>query len=410
MIDFYGIFSGLFCLLITLIFILYRLSTFKLLTNKLLTIIVISFVCHIVATQVYYLIPSDSAVNFFPNASLKAFGFGTKMAYFISALLKNIGFTTLLSQLYFSNAMGLLGSYFQCCLYILLARECGVQDKNHSYIVYSIIWLWPSFVFWTTGIGKDSLMFLGVSIFFTALKLYKYHFKKSVVLLLFSTIILWMLRPQIFMPIFFAVFLVNFFSNKISLKSKIITVLLVTGFISIMMPNILLYGAKTHEFNLLSIESHALTLQSAQAIGTSFSPPTQNPKYLLLFLPYTACANLFFPLFIGIKNLIGFFASIENILFIFLLYNYIVFRSKFLDPLTLSTQKFIKYAEFYFISGIALLGLINTNLGLAMRQKIMFISPLIILIAVSRSWQLQNKRAIRYNRINKLLYRKSSVT
>jgi len=86
---------------------------------------------------------------------------------------------------------------------------------------------------------------------------------------------------------------------------------------------------------------------------------------------------------LGVKNLIGVIASVENLVLLYLTWHYCKYRRFLYQFFSTRYQQLLKYMEFYLLMGIGFLGLLNTNLGLAMREKIMFTAPFMLLIAMS---------------------------
>ena len=164
---------GISFFVLVFIIIIFFIGSGRLLTTKLSIIVFTALLAHIIAVNVYELSPSDSSANYFPNATLVFHGFGTDFAQLVSGVLKEIGFTTLLSQYYFSNAIGFLGAYFYFRTYVHFAKTAGFTHREYDHLVpYSLIWLWPSFMLWSTGVGKDSFMFLSISLIFYSLSIF----------------------------------------------------------------------------------------------------------------------------------------------------------------------------------------------------------------------------------------------
>lgn len=361
--------------------IIFLLSTDRLLTKKLLIIIAIAFVLRVITLNFYALTPTDSSISYFPDATLVFGGFGSHFASYISGILKLLGFETLLSQYYFSNAMGFLGGYFYFKVYLFICRDANFSHREYDHCgAYALIWLWPSSLLWTTGIGKDSLMYLCLAIFLYGATIIRFQKIKAIFLWIISLFLIWMLRPQIFIPLVGALFLLSLFSQKISIQIRLFILVIFVVAIIYLLPEILQYGRVQ---GVGDIAARAVQSQGYLSSGTAIFLPTQNSHLVFFFLPYTMLANLFFPIFLGIRNVTGAFASVENLILLFLVWQYIRMKSVFFVVFSSRTQLFVKYIQFYLVGGIAVLGLLNVNLGLAMREKLMFTAPFLVLLAVS---------------------------
>ena len=374
----YGSAIGGAFLVFVYVLIIFLLSSQKLLTKNLFFVISFALLARTIAVNFYASSPSDSSVTFFPNATLVFNGVGEPFVYFFTGILKAIGFTTLLSQFYFCNALGFLGTYFYFKLYVQLAKNIKFTSREYHYsFAYCVIWLWPSFVFWTTGLVKDSGMFLALSMIFYGAICFRKHKVKALSLLVFGLSFVWLARPQIYAVLLGAILMLNFSSRKISMKMRIFIVGLLLIFIIWFLPVILRYGRVAE---ISDITSRGIQLQTFQSQGTAISVPTHDPVLMLFFLPYTMAANLFLPLFFGITNIMGVVASIENLFFLYLCYIYFKYRPIFIRLVSLSSSQLVKYIELYLLFGCGFLGMANTNLGLAMRQKTMYTGPFLVLL------------------------------
>jgi hypothetical protein len=132
----------------------------------------------------------------------------------------------------------------------------------------------------------------------------------------------------------------------------------------------------------------AVRQQAYQDIGTSFPMPSKNPAFMLLLLPYSFIMNLFFPLFILARNLQSFLQSFENAFLVYLAYYF--YRSRDLVFQFAKRTVFIKIFFFFFVTGIIFIALINTNLGLATREKAMYVPAFFILIGLVYVYKKQN--------------------
>ncbi|MCX7123580.1 MAG: hypothetical protein NTV32_07975 [Gammaproteobacteria bacterium] len=203
---------------------------------------------------------------------------------------------------------------------------------------------------------------------------------KALISLFISLFLIWMLRPQVFIALIGALFLLSLLSKKVNKTMRVLALLIFVLAIIYLLPLILQYG---NVAGFGDIAARSIQSQGNLSSGTAISLPTHNPNLIFFFLPYTMLANLFFPIFLGIRNMMGAFASVENLIFLLLLWQYVRIRSIFFRIFPLSTLVFIKYIEFYLLAGVGILGLLNVNLGLAMREKLMFTAPFLVPLALS---------------------------
>lgn len=119
--------------------------------------------------------------------------------------------------------------------------------------------------------------------------------------------------------------------------------------------------------------------------ATSISVPTDNIYLMGLFLPYMMLANLLLPLFLGSKNLIIIISSIENLYFLYITLKYLMHRR--IWRILRRKISLINFFMIYFLVGLAFLGMINTNLGLAMREKMMYVPAFLIIVMLVYSYK-----------------------
>jgi hypothetical protein len=97
--------------------------------------------------------------------------------------------------------------------------------------------------------------------------------------------------------------------------------------------------------------------------------------------PMRLLSLLFRPFFVDARNMLGIVASVEN-LFILLMFFYFLFRWREVIDLYRKVF-FIRFSAVLTLSLILLLAIVNYNVGLGLRERTMFLPPLLsIFVAV----------------------------
>lgn len=355
--------------------------------KTIITVICLSWFGHFIGTYVYSLIPSDSLYTFFEEATPHFYGFGTKFVRYITWYVRYfITDDSYLGTLYFFSAFAFIGGVLWYLLFLQCAQRLFIDNQQYHFPAI-LIMCWPSFLFFTAGIGKDSLTYFLLPLIFIVWNHICYsNQNKSIhfLTMIFSIIFIFMLRPYVLLVLVTAFFIARLNPQKIRISmlwfmalSPLLWYVAVT----------IVTSAGLQNLDLLSVANHALVQQELQNIGSSFPIFSHDPITVLLLLPYSFVMNLFFPLFLFANNAVGILASFENVYLVFLavffwkkrgLYNYLKRQMPSLHFLFL-----------FFVVGMAFMSLINTNLGLSTRHKSMYL-PIFLVLAML-VW-LKNKR------------------
>jgi len=286
-------------------------------------------------------------INYIPSNVLQLSFFTGNMAY---ACLGFLGFLYI-----FKTIKHIFGS-FSALAHIKLFK---VQ-------VFPWIWFLPNFHFWSSGIGKDSILFFCISLFIFCLQ----NLQKRWLLMLVGVIIGFAIRPHIilFLLISFGVGFV--LDGRLKAYQKLfIFIVFIVGFISIF--NYVLDFIQLESLETSAIEEYASTrstnLNNAQ---TSSGVDISNYSFPLKIFTF-----LYRPLFFDINGVLAIVASVEN--FILLCFTtFICFKKPF--KAFKQSSFLLKGMLFYFLFGTIAFSLILGNLGIMLRQKNMLIPWVVI--------------------------------
>lgn len=393
LIDFRGIAIGILAFVFVLFIGLWLLKKHHLNTRAIFYIALLACLGHFIGAFFYYYysikIGSDSVMYFqhaYANDGLFGYSFAISI---LEVLRKYIVDNSLLGAFFIFGSIGFLGSiYYALTLKILLDRIAGLETRyllNIGQLNWpmTLLMCWPSYLFWSSGLVKDSFSFTSIAIILYTLV--NPQLKISNIIIFFVACTLgFFVRPYLFLIFITTAFIYLLLNSKQSLFVKIIMTLLLIYISSVLLP-LVLHFSGISQLSTSAAAKYAIRQQAYMSIGTSISVPTHNPKLLILFLPYLIIANLFLPLFIKAHNFIAIVSSIENTYLVWLVTNFI--RNKIIWNELTQKIRILKFLLLYFLVGISFLGLISTNLGLAMREKIMYVPALLMIIMLVTSYK-----------------------
>lgn len=321
-------------------------------------------IAHLFFTFVYYFYTLNNVADsigyyrrvlFLFNSWGETFGQGTTFIYFtLYPLVKFLGLTYFGSFFVYSF-FGLLGYFY------LLKVLIGIADATFTKWFYLL--LLPNIHFWSVAIGKDSLIFFGIS--FLA---YLYFFRKKWFLYIFPILLVAFIRLHILFFILLAFGFTQLFLNKrLKLFYKIAASFFLLIALYFLFPFLMARVGFTETESLIA-QFEALETTKVEG-GTSIDMSNQN--LLVKWLSY-----MFRPLFFDANSPLLLISSVENTLWVLIFLN--IFRR-------IRSKINYLYKSFFWFSFLSIFTLsipsayILINLGIAVRQKTM-VFPFIIIV------------------------------
>ena len=377
---------------IALILALKIYANYSPLYQRIVRIILLSWLGHFVGGYLYTLEPSDSLINFFANATPVFSGLNTpfvwNMTWYVREYMTGDSF---LATVYFFSAFAFLGSVLWYVLYLQLAQALKISNQKYIFPAL-VIMCWPSFLLFTAGIGKDSLSYFLIPLIFLSWNEFIYLKKNKILMLIIlslSLLLLTMIRPYLLM-----IFVVSYGFSTIRGATQITLtrVLLILAIIPIMLyvtSWVLEIQGHITSVDMSEIEGRSVRQQELQNHGTSYPILSQDPNMQPILLPYNFTMNLIMPLFVLSNNMVGILASFENLFLICLIYQFL--RKRKLFQQLKSQSDLIKECFYFFLVGMSFMSIMNTNLGLAMRQKSMYLPAFLIVAMLVWLYNKQTK-------------------
>lgn len=308
------------------------------------------------------------------------YGLSTQFIEFLAyPLIKFLGFSYTAMMILFSW-LGLIGFYF---FYIFLKEQIQFEHKYFGYNLLLIILFLPNLHFWSSSLGKGSVVFLGFGLFFYSLS----NISKRLPTMILGAIIIYHVRPHIMFVVLAASVLGFVFSTKdVSWMVRLVVILLAVGaFIYVYEEVLALTGI---DEDAILEDSTSLTARSRELMKANSGVDISGYSF-----PMKLFTFWFRPLFIDSPGALGWIVSFENLFYLILFFK--IFKIEFISFFTKSGPV-VKAAFISFLGVSAALAQISANLGLAMRQK----SQVMILLLFVILKFMDEQKAAQLKRIN----------
>ncbi len=289
-------------------------------------------------------------LNYFPSKVLDLSFFTGNMLY---ALLGYLGFIY-----FYLIGKNLIGT-----------NRLTFTIKLFKVPIYPWIFFLPNLHFWSSGIGKDSILFFCIALFIYSL----FNIKQRALGLIISLLVSFAIRPHItmFLIVAFSAGYVLDGSLKAYQKFFILALFVVGMALSY---QYVLQFVQLESFETSTIEEYAATKASKlNKVGSGSGVEISGYSF-----PAKVFTFLYRPLFFDINGVMAILASLEN--FILLLLTIKFLRNKPLKAFK-NANFILKGMLFFFLLGTLSFSLILGNLGIMLRQKNMFI-PVILIVGI----------------------------
>lgn len=264
--------------------------------------------------------------------------------------------------------------FFQCFGMVglaLLIRSFNEIGEDLGMVVplpvYALLFL-PGLHFWSVSIGKDGPMFLAICLALWA----TLRIHKRIPWAVLALVIMALIRPHVAAIAMMALAGALLFSSYLTTRMRIILAPLALAGL------VILVGQASEQFGVdLNPESFTDFVEQQQEHGKQYG---SGAELQALPLPLKIWSLLFRPFFIDGEGMMHWAASFENAALL-AIFGYIAIHLRLLFSLARKVF-FVAYSVLFSSVVILLLSLVNYNIGLGQRQKMMAI-PAILLIAVS---------------------------
>lgn len=311
-------------------------------------------------------------------------GEGTSFMYALNYIPSNV-----LGMSYFSNTIlfsfiGFMGLTF---FYIIAVKTISYNKIIGNYVLFPLIFFLPQLHFWSSGIGKDTTLFLCIGMFVYGVM----NPVKRIPLLAISFLLSMAIRPHIALFLMVGYGLAYVFGGKVSGFQRIVFSALLIGIGFAILPSVMEF-AKIEEASAESFDKFAQNRagnlsrsHTGSAIDISSYP-----------FPLKVLTFWFRPFFFDVRNINGLVASIENLILVIIFVK--AMRSSPIRAFR-AAPFVIKGMVFFLIVGTLAFSQSLGNVGIMIRMRNMFLPGFLIYMMWIFSYEQQI--ALQYKSLQK---------
>ena len=320
----------------------------------------------------YWRVPKAYSMDTFKEGLFN--GEGTMFMYAFNYLFSNLLNMSYLSNTLLFSLFGFMGLTF---FYIVALQTVPYNKIISGYALFPLIFFLPNLHFWSSGVGKDTTLFLCIAMF-------SYGIMKPftrIPLLVISVLLAMAIRPHIVLFLMVGFGLAYVLGGKVSGFQRVLFSAVMIGIGLAILPSVMEFAkieeASAEGFDKFA-EGKAAVLSrasSSSAIDVSAMP-----------FPLKVLTFWFRPLFFDVRNLNGLIASAENLVLV------IVFIKAMRSQPIVAFAKapfVIKGLVFFLIVGTLAFSQSLGNVGIMIRMRNMFLPGMIIYLMWVFSYQQQ---------------------
>lgn len=326
----------------------------------------------------YWRVPKAYTMETFKDGLFN--GEGTMFMYAFNYLFSN-----LLNMSYFSNTLlfslfGFMGLTF---FYIVALQTVPYNKIISGYVLFPLIFFLPNLHFWSSGVGKDTTLFLCIGMFtYGLMKPFQ-----RIPLLVLAGLLSMAIRPHITLFLMVGFGLAYVLGGKVSPAKRIIFSVAMIGIGLAILPSVMEF-AKIEEASAEGFDKFA-TGKAAVLSRSSAGSAIDISSYPF---PLKVLTFWFRPALFDVKNINGLIAALENLLLLIV----------FIKAMRTSPIRAFKAAPFV-IKGLVIFLVVGTlafsqsmgNMGIMIRMRNMFLPGMIIYLMWIFSYEqqlLRNRR------------------
>lgn len=325
----------------------------------------------------YWRVPKAYTMETFKDGLFN--GEGTMFMYAFNYLFSN-----LLNMSYFSNTLlfslfGFMGLTF---FYIVALQTVPYNKIISGYVLFPLIFFLPNLHFWSSGVGKDTTLFLCIGMFtYGLMKPFQ-----RIPLLVLAGLLSMAIRPHITLFLMVGFGLAYVFGGKVSPAQRFIFSAAMIAIGLAILPSVMEF-AKIEEASAEGFDKFA-TGKAAVLSRSSAGSAIDISSYPF---PLKVLTFWFRPALFDVRNLNGLIAALENLLLLLV----------FIKAMRTSPIRAFKAAPFV-IKGLVIFLVVGTlafsqslgNMGIMIRMRNMFLPGMIIYLM----WIFSYKQQLLRNR------------
>jgi hypothetical protein len=296
---------------------------------------------------------------------------------FVQFLKLNVGGSFLDFFLLF-QAMGFWGILFVLRSFDEIHQELA---QLHFKYIYLLLFL-PGLHFWTSAIGKDAPIFLAVAMCtWAAFRLQTRYaaFGAGVVISL-------LVRPHIALIALIALAMTVLVARNTSVITRVALLAVALGGIGATA------GLVENSFNGLNLTNTDSVSEFIESKSTMSEEAGGDMSITGASFPVKLISLLFRPFFIDATGMLGYVASLENVVLLVVIAT-LIWRSG-TGLAVARAAMFARFAVFFFVMLTILLAMVNYNVGLGLRQKMMMMPALLVFLAAMLAVRSARRQAV----------------
>lgn len=307
-------------------------------------------------------------------------GEGTEFMMALNYIPTNILGMSFLANTFFFSMLGSFGiSYF----FLIAARTVPYNKIISGYVLFPLIFFLPNLHFWSSGVGKDTTLFLCIGMFtYGLMKPFQ-----RIPLLVLAGLLSMAIRPHITLFLMVGFGLAYVFGGKVSPVQRIIFSAAMIAVGLAILPSVMEF-AKIEEASAEGFDKFA-TGKAAVLSRSSAGSAIDISSYPF---PLKVLTFWFRPALFDVRNINGLIAALENLLLLIV----------FIKAMRTSPIRAFKAAPFV-IKGLVIFLVVGTlafsqsmgNMGIMIRMRNMFLPGMIIYLMWIFSYEqqlLRNRR------------------
>lgn len=339
---------------------------------------------HVGASIAYYFYAQEFGgdVTLYYNDPFGVYGSGSGLSTifiinFVQTLKEYFG-GSLLDYFLLFQAMGFWGMLFVLRAFDDIHEELG---QPRSRYVYMLLFL-PGLHFWTSAIGKDAPIFLSVAMCtWAAFRLHRRYLAFGA-----GLAIALLVRPHIALIALISLAMTVLVARNTSLLSRVaLLAVALAGIGSVA-------GLVQDSFNGLNISNTDSVTEFIETKSSVSEESGGDVNIIGAAFPVKLFSLLFRPFFIDATGLLGYVASLENVVLL-LVIGTLLWRLGTAIAVARGAL-FARFAAFFFVMLTILLAMVNYNVGLGLRQKMMMMPALLVFFAAMLAVRKARKRTV----------------
>lgn len=305
------------------------------------------------------------AISYFNNAvdGNIEFEFGTAAVNFLSYLFVSIGNLSFLGLSLIYNIFGYIGLLaFDSSLRIATADKTRRVRALATLIVFM-----PSVSFWSSGIGKDALAFMAIGLALWA----TLDFRHRQWLMVLAVLIMLMVRPHIAGMLVLALAASFVLDPKVKLKTRLISGSMAIAGSVVLVPLALSYATLDDASSAGDIQNYVNQRQGYNMEGGG------GVDIASMSFPMQLFTYLFRPVIFEARNVTSLAAALDNMLLLLMV---VLALSSYFRRRSYRLIGHRIFMWLYVLMVWVVLATTTANLGIAVRQKWMFVPFLVFLL------------------------------